>query len=70
MTTELKGPSDNLFKKLIAGKTIVDIKVSSGDLFQGKIIWQDQMTLFLETQEQKRFMIMKNAIVFLDTTVG
>jgi sRNA-binding regulator protein Hfq len=67
MTVELKGPSSNQFKKYITGKTIVEIKVMTGETISGHIKWSDDDAIFIETEAKTSMLIMKNAIIYLYT---
>jgi host factor-I protein len=58
-------PSVRQLQSLITEKTKVEIKVSTGDLLIGKIIWHDTNCLCMQDHDGQSVIIWKQGIVFL-----
>lgn len=67
MTSEFNTalPSIRQVQALIKEATIVELKLVTGDLFIGKIRWQDQYCLCLLDQNEQATTIWRQAIAYL-----
>ncbi|TVP66643.1 MAG: RNA-binding protein hfq [Leptolyngbya sp. LCM1.Bin17] len=52
-------------QNLIRDKQSVDVKLLTGDLISGRILWQDPQCICLETDDQHKHQIWKQAIGFI-----
>jgi host factor-I protein len=58
-------PSVRQIQTLIRDQKIVEVKLLTGDLIQGRVVWQDPDCICLVTSEQEKHQIWKQAIGFL-----
>ncbi|HSM82903.1 MAG TPA: RNA-binding protein hfq [Nodosilinea sp.] len=58
-------PSVRQIQTLIRDKTAVEVKLITGDLLSGRVVWQDPQCICLETSDQSKHQIWKQAIGFL-----
>ncbi len=58
-------PSVRQVQSLIRDKATVEVKLITGDLMSGRVIWQDPQCICLETDDQCKHQIWKQAIGFL-----
>ncbi len=58
-------PSVRQVQTLIRDKATVEVKLLSGDLISGRVVWQDPQCICLETEDQSKHQIWKQAIGFL-----
>ena len=58
-------PSVRQIQSLIRDKATVEVKLLSGDLLSGRVVWQDPQCICLETEDQSKHQIWKQAIGFL-----
>ncbi|MGF1517878.1 MAG: RNA-binding protein hfq [Nodosilinea sp.] len=58
-------PSVRQIQTLIRDKATVEVKLISGDLLSGRVVWQDPQCICLETEDQSKHQIWKQAIGFL-----
>ncbi len=58
-------PSTRRIQKVIQEKGAVQVKLISGETFQGKVIWQDSDCLCLRAEDDQDVMIWKTAILYL-----
>jgi host factor-I protein len=58
-------PSVRQIQILIRDRNRVEIKLLTGDLLTGQVIWQDPDCLCLQTDDQTKHQIWKQAIGFL-----
>ncbi|PZO38090.1 MAG: RNA-binding protein hfq [Leptolyngbya sp.] len=58
-------PSVRQVQTLIRDKATVEIKLITGDLLSGRVVWQDPQCICLETEDQSKHQIWKQAIGFL-----
>ncbi|TVQ06128.1 MAG: RNA-binding protein hfq [Leptolyngbya sp. DLM2.Bin27] len=58
-------PSVRQIQTLIRDKATVEVKLISGDLLSGRVVWQDPQCICLETTDQIKHQIWKQAIGFL-----
>lgn len=58
-------PSVRQIQTLIRDKATVEVKLLSGDLLSGRVVWQDPQCICLETEDQSKYQIWKQAIGFL-----
>lgn len=72
MTAELETglPSIRQIQDLIRDKTEVELKLSTGDLLAGKIVWQDSYCISLNDQYDQNTIIWRQAIVYLKPRIA
>lgn len=58
-------PSVRQIQTLIRDKAAVEVKLITGDLLSGRVVWQDPQCICLETADQSKHQIWKQAIGFL-----
>jgi host factor-I protein len=58
-------PSIRQVQNLISDKTRVGLKVTTGDLLTGKLIWQDTNCLSIQEDGAAAILVWKRAIVFI-----
>jgi host factor-I protein len=58
-------PSMRQLQTLITDKTKVEVKVTTGDLLIGKVIWHDTNCLCMQDHDGQSIIIWKQGIVFL-----
>ncbi|WOD38329.1 Hfq-related RNA-binding protein [Nodosilinea sp. E11] len=58
-------PSVRQVQTLIRDKSTVDVKLITGDLISGRVVWQDPQCICVETDDQSKHQIWKQAIGFL-----
>ncbi len=58
-------PSVRQIQTLIRDKATVEVKLITGDLLSGRVVWQDPQCICLETEDQSKHQIWKQAIGFL-----
>lgn len=58
-------PSVRQVQNLIRDKATVEVKLITGDLISGRVVWQDPQCICLETEDQSKHQIWKQAIGFL-----
>lgn len=58
-------PSIRRIQKIIQEKGAIQIKLISGDTFQGRVIWQDSDCICLRDESDQDVMIWKTSIVYL-----
>ena len=58
-------PSVRQIQNLIRGQQAVEVKLMTGDLLSGHILWQDPQCICLQTEDQSKHQIWKQAIGFL-----
>jgi len=58
-------PSVRQIQTLIRDKAAVEVKLITGDLLSGRVVWQDPQCICLETEDQSKHQIWKQAIGFL-----
>jgi host factor-I protein len=58
-------PSIRQIQGLIKDKIGVEIKLSTNDVFNGRIIWQDTECLFIIDANEQKVLIYRHAIVFI-----
>ncbi|MEO0971384.1 MAG: RNA chaperone Hfq [Cyanobacteria bacterium J06639_18] len=67
MLTELDTslPSVKQLQNSIKEAKPVELKLVTGDLLAGKILWQDQYCVFLASENTQKTMIWKQSIVYM-----
>lgn len=58
-------PSVRQIQTLIRDKAAVEVKLITGDLLSGRIVWQDPQCICLEAEDQSKHQVWKQAIGFL-----
>jgi host factor-I protein len=58
-------PSIRQIQGLIKDKIGVEIKLSTNDVFTGRIIWQDTECLFIIDANEQKVLVYRHAIVFI-----
>ncbi|MBE9136596.1 RNA chaperone Hfq [Nodosilinea sp. LEGE 07088] len=58
-------PSVRQIQNLIRDQQVVEVKLLTGDVLAGQIVWQDPQCICLETEDQRKHQIWKQAIAFL-----
>ena len=58
-------PSVRQIQTLIRDKKNVEVKLITGDLITGRVLWQDPHCICLEVDNQAKHQIWKHAIGFL-----
>ncbi|WP_035986477.1 Hfq-related RNA-binding protein [Leptolyngbya sp. KIOST-1] len=58
-------PSVRQVQNLIRDKASVEVKLITGDVLVGRVLWQDPQCICLETETQGKHQIWKQAIGFL-----
>ncbi len=58
-------PSTRQIQGLIKDKIGVEIKLSTNDVFTGRIIWQDTECLFIVDANEQKVLVYRHAIVFV-----
>ncbi|MGB3138179.1 MAG: RNA-binding protein hfq [Nodosilinea sp.] len=58
-------PSVRQVQNLIRDKAFVEVKLITGDVITGQVLWQDPQCICLETEDQRKHQIWKQAIGFL-----
>jgi len=58
-------PSTRALQKLIAEKQSLEIKVVTGDLLVGKLLWQDPEVLCLGLEGEQRILLWRANVVFI-----
>jgi host factor-I protein len=58
-------PSVRQVQTLIRDKATVEVKLITGDLLSGRVLWQDPQCICLVTEDQSKHQIWKQAIGFL-----
>ena len=58
-------PSTRRIQKVIQEKGAVQVKLISGEILQGKVLWQDGDCLCLQAEGDQDVMIWKTAILYL-----
>ncbi|NEP17265.1 MAG: RNA-binding protein hfq [Leptolyngbya sp. SIO4C1] len=57
-------PSFRQVQMLIRDRQTIEVKLTTGDVLIGNIIWQDQHVICLETEGQS-LMLMRGAVAYL-----
>lgn len=58
-------PSVRQVQNLIRDKDPVEVKLLTGDVISGRVLWQDPQCICVETEDQGKHQIWKQAIGFL-----
>ncbi len=58
-------PSVRQVQTCIQEKKAVEVKLSTGDVLAGQILWQDPSYLCLVNGQQERFLLYRAAVVYL-----
>ncbi len=58
-------PSTRQTQGLIKDKIGVEIKLSTNDVFSGKIVWQDSDYLFFSDANEQKILISRHAIAYI-----
>ncbi|WP_017300002.1 Hfq-related RNA-binding protein [Nodosilinea nodulosa] len=58
-------PSVRQVQNLIRDKDPVEVKLITGDVISGRVLWQDPQCICVETEDQRKHQIWKQAIGFL-----
>lgn len=58
-------PSTRQVQTFIRDKKTIEVKLLTGDLLSGRVVWQDPHCICLETDDQHKHQIWKQAIGFL-----
>ncbi|MBE9158958.1 RNA-binding protein hfq [Nodosilinea sp. LEGE 06152] len=58
-------PSVRQVQNLIRDKTSIEVKLITGDVVSGRVLWQDPQCICVETEDQSKHQIWKQAIGFL-----
>ncbi len=58
-------PSVRQVQNLIRNKTSIEVKLITGDVVSGRVLWQDPQCICVETEDQSKHQIWKQAIGFL-----
>jgi host factor-I protein len=58
-------PNVRQVQSLIRDKSSVEVKLMTGDLITGRVLWQDPDCICVETDDQRKHQIWKQAIGFL-----
>jgi host factor-I protein len=58
-------PSIRQIQGLIKDKIGVEIKLSTNDVFTGRIVWQDTECLFIIDANEQKVLVYRHAIVFI-----
>ncbi len=61
-------PSIKQVQTLIKDGKAVEVKLLSGDLLSGKLLWQDQTCMCLVDTSEQSITIWRQAIAFIKTT--
>jgi host factor-I protein len=58
-------PSTRQTQGLIKDKIGVEVKLLTGDVFVGKIVWQDTECLFMADPSEQKLLIYRHAIAYV-----
>ncbi|PSN10163.1 RNA-binding protein hfq [filamentous cyanobacterium CCT1] len=58
-------PSVRQVQNVIRDKASVEVKLITGDVISGRVLWQDPQCICIETDDQGKHQIWKQAIGFL-----
>jgi len=58
-------PSTRALQRLISQGQALQVKVTTGDVFQGKLLWQDQECICLVIEAEQTIILWRNAIAFV-----
>ncbi|MFQ4140267.1 Hfq-related RNA-binding protein [Nodosilinea sp. PGN35] len=58
-------PSVRQVQNLIRDQASVEVKLITGDIIGGRVVWQDPQCICIETEDQSKHQIWKQAIGFL-----
>ncbi|MGB6014311.1 MAG: RNA-binding protein hfq [Nodosilinea sp.] len=58
-------PSVRQVQNVIRDKASVEVKLTTGDVISGRVLWQDPQCMCVETDDQRKYQIWKQAIGFL-----
>lgn len=58
-------PSVRQVQNVIRDKASVEVKLITGDVIVGRVLWQDPQCICIETDDQSKHQIWKQAIGFL-----
>jgi host factor-I protein len=58
-------PSVRQMQNLIRDQQSVEVKLLTGDLITGRVLWQDPHCICIETPDQKKHQIWQQAIGFI-----
>ncbi len=65
---DIASPSIKQVQTLIKDGKAVEVKLLSGDLLTGKLLWQDQTCMCLMDTSEQSITIWRQAIAFIKTT--
>jgi host factor-I protein len=58
-------PSVRQIQGLIRDKQTIEVKLTTGDLIAGRVVWQDPQCICVETEDGSKHQVWKQAIGFL-----
>nr|QFZ92545.1 hypothetical protein EKO22_09495 [Synechococcus elongatus PCC 11802] len=58
-------PNVRLLQQYIREQVLLEVKLSSGDVWQARLAWQDPDCLCLKTQQGETIILWRSALVFL-----
>jgi host factor-I protein len=58
-------PSTRQIQSSIKDKIEVEVKVTTNDVFVGRIVWQDPDCLFLIDSSEQKILIYRHALVYI-----
>jgi host factor-I protein len=58
-------PSIRQVQNLIKEKDAVELKLTTGDVITGKILWQDSQCMMLASDSGEKYTVWKQAIAYL-----
>lgn len=62
---ETNFPGVRQIQTYIKDKHTVEIKLNVGEMIEGKILWQDNDCLSLINEQQQKFLVWKQALVYI-----
>ncbi|WP_218080613.1 Hfq-related RNA-binding protein [Anthocerotibacter panamensis] len=65
MSLDTTIPSTRAFQRLIAEAQAVQIKLVTGDVFAGKILWQDPECICLHAETGEKVFLWRSAVAFI-----
>lgn len=67
MTTEIDTglPSTRQMQNLVRSKQTIELKLTTGDLIYGKVLWQDARCIAITTEDSSVLQIWFHAIAYL-----
>lgn len=58
-------PSVRLLQQYIRQQVVLEVKLSSGDVWQARLLWQDPDCLCIKTSQEQTIVLWRSALVSL-----